>query len=71
MGMGEDKLGPVGSSISGSCCKTRTLACSKMEESARGINAAWHPAEAAGVSRPVAPQPACAVPATEHASLNS
>ena len=66
------KLCPVGDSICSGISKARTLASSKVEERSRGVaRAARNSAKAAGVPRPVAAEPASAIPATQHSSLHS
>ena len=66
------KLCPVGNSICSGIGKAQTLASSQVQESTRGVAcAARNSTRAAGVPRPVATEPASAIPATQHSSLDS
>ena len=70
VGVGGEEGGPVGGGGHHGGREADTLASGEVHEGTRGVGGApRHTAVAGGVTRPVAPQPAGAVPATQHAGL--
>lgn len=71
MGVRDHKIGPMGGCLRCGSSQARAFSCCQVKQcSWCDTRAAWDTTGTTIVSRPVAPQPAGAVSATEHADLN-